>query len=125
MDQKQLNNDINDSLNIFHKWANRGMIVGQIKEKYYTTRWHARLNTGFSLNDIFYPCHYYYRLPNWCRYIDDYLLTPVFGVLVCKWRVYCYRQAYHLVLTKYPNVDHCIDYDEVLDKNILNAYYKK
>lgn len=115
--------DIENSLDIFYKWAKRGMIIGQIKEKYETTRWYAYLNSSFTLNDIFYPMHYYYRLPKWCRYIDDYFLTPVFGRLVYKWRKYCYNKAYKEVLTKYPDIYHCIDHPNVVDYKVIDKYY--
>lgn len=116
-----------DALDIFYKWSRRGMIMGQIKEKYDTTRWYAYLSTSFSLNDIFYPGHYYYRLPNWCRYIDKYFLNPLFGRLVGKWRVYCYRQAYLECANKLgpmPNhcIDHCVLFTKEEYKQIKGSY---
>jgi hypothetical protein len=107
------NHNIGAALNIFYKWAKRGMIIGQIKEKWGDTRWYAHLTYDFSLNDIFYPMHYYYRLPKWCRFIDYYFLTPVFGKLIGKWRVYCYRQAYLECAKKFGPLDHCMDHEEV------------
>lgn len=107
--------EINASLAVFYKWARRGMIVGQIKEKYYTTRWYANLNSNFSLNDVFYPCHYYVRIPWWLHRISSKVFKYT-GVswLIFKWRVYCYKQAYKEVLSKYPKVRHCINFVELL-----------
>jgi hypothetical protein len=124
-----MDNGLELSCDIFYKWAKRGMIIGQIKTKYDTTRWYAYLNNEFSLNDIFYPMHIYYRLPNWCRYIDEYFLTPVFGYLIYKWRCYCYRQAYLECARLYGPLDHCMDRqelftDEELDKITTTKWVK-
>jgi hypothetical protein len=116
--------DINKSLDIFYKWAKRGMTCGQIKEKYFTTRWYANLNDNLSLNNIFYPMYIYYQLPDWCRKVDKYFLNPVFGKLAGKWRIYCYRKAYHFVLKNYPNISHGIDHPELLNKTVLLEYKK-
>ena len=112
-----MNNDyLEQSCEVFYKWARRGLIVGQIKTKYDTTRWYAMLNNEFSVNDIFYPMHYYYKVPDWCRYIDRYFLTPI---LVYKWRVYCYRQAYIECGKKYGPLEHCMDRDELFTNEEL------
>jgi hypothetical protein len=121
--------DLCDSLDVFEKWASRGLISGQIKEKYNTTRWYAYLSGEFSLHNIFYPGHYYNRFPKWLRNLDRYVFMPIFkytgiNIIVRKWKYYCYTQAYKEVLTKYPDVQHCINYTEILDQNVLSAYRK-
>lgn len=119
--------EINESLAIIEKWAVRGMIMGQTKEKYLSTRWYAYLGIDLDLNTIFYPRHMYYRFPRWTHPINNFskYIFKYTGVqfLFVKWQVFCYRQAYHEILRKYPNVDHCIDHEEILDQNIINIYY--
>lgn len=119
--------DINESLDIIEKWADRGRIMGQTKEKYLSTRWYAYLGTELGLNTIFYPRHMYYRFPKWTYPIDS-AIKSIFkytGIqyLFVKWQVFCYRQAYKEVLRKYPKVDHSIDHEEILDPNIVNIYH--
>lgn len=127
--QKEYDDQLVQALDIIHKWAKRGMICGQIKEKYDSTRWYASFG-GFdgpwSLHDFFYPGHYYYRWPNWTRKLNR--LTALFfkytglGKLIIKWQQYCYSQAYYEVLTNCPVVDHCIDYKELVDDRLLLLY---
>jgi hypothetical protein len=112
---------ISDSIDIFHKWARRGMIMGQIKEKYYSTRWYAYLGTALSLHSIFYPQHIYNRFPKWLHKLDYKVFIPFFrytgmSYLFGKWQVFCYKQAYKEVLTKYPHVDHCINFEELVSQ---------
>lgn len=111
---------ISSSLDIFYKWSKRGMIQGQIKEKYDTTRWYAFIVSDFSFNDVFYPGHIYYRLPNWVRRVDEHFLTPVFGGLVYKWRQFCYRRAYLECAKKLgPMTNHCIDHEQFFTEEEL------
>jgi hypothetical protein len=109
-DEVNLQND--KCLQIFYKWAKRGRIVGQIKEKYHTTRWYAQLGPYFTWNDVFYPCHYYIKTPKWLRRLD-FVFLP-FLPLIGKWRVYCYKNAYKECLKKYPLARHAIDYKELI-----------
>lgn len=127
--RREIENDFCDSLDVFEKWASRGLIVGQIKEKYNTTRWYAYLSAEFSLHNIFYPRHYYNRFPTWLCNLDRYVFMPIFkytgiNIIVRKWKYFCYAQAYKEVLTKYPNVQHCINYTEIIDPIVLSAYRK-
>lgn len=126
---KKQERDIYDSLDVFHKWASRGLIMGQIKEKYDTTRWYAYLSGDLCLHTIFYPGHYYNRFPKWLRKIDDNIVSLIFyytgmTYLFRKWQYYCYTQAYKEVLTKYPDVQHCINYTEIIDPVVLAEYRK-
>jgi hypothetical protein len=126
---KKLYSDICDSLDIFYKWASRGFIMGQIKDKYDTTRWYAHLSGGLSLHTLCYPRHYYNRFPKWLNKIDRYVFEPIFkytgiNIVFRKWQYFCYTQAYKEVLTKFPDVQHCINYTEILDQDILLAYRK-
>lgn len=109
----QREDNLENSCTIFYKWAKRGKIVGQIKTKYDTTRWYANLYNTLSVNDFFYPMHYYYKVPDWCRYIDHYFLTPIFGKLMGKWRKFCYRQAYIECGKKFGPLEHVMDWDDL------------
>lgn len=127
--RKELYSDISDSLDVFDKWASRGLIMGQIKEKYDTTRWYAYLSTELSLHTLCYPGHYYNRFSKWLRTLDRYVFSPIFkytgiNIVFRKWQYFCYVQAYKEVLTKYPDVQHCINYTEILDQNVLKNYRK-
>jgi len=127
--RNELYSDISDSLDVFEKWASRGLIMGQIKEKYDTTRWYAYLSTELELHTLFYPRHMYNRFPNWLRKLDRAIFRPFFkytgiNIVFRKWQYFCYIQAYKEVLTKYPDVQHCINYTEILDQNVLSAYRK-
>lgn len=114
---------LGEACDIFYKWAYRGRISGQIKEKYGTIRWYAYLNSKFSLNDIFYPCHMYYRFPLWVRKIDDFVFTyfinPLFGKLIYKYRVYCYRQGYLECVAKLGPLPHSMDHDDLFTEEEL------
>lgn len=117
--------NINKSLDIFYKWAKRGFITGQIKEKYDSTRWYASFYI-WGLHTFFFPGHYYYRWPKWTWELNEFSskIMKYTGIewLVLKWQIFCYRKAYHEVLTKYPDIDHCIDHDTLLDPKILKKY---
>lgn len=127
--RRELENDLYDSLWIFEKWAGRGLIMGQIKEKYDTTRWYAYLSTELSLHKFLYPRHYYNQFPKWLNKLDRYVFSPIFkytgiNIVFRKWQYFCYTQAYKEVLTKYPDVQHCINYTEIIDPMVLSAYRK-
>lgn len=127
--KEEYNKQICDSLDIMYKWAKRGSIRGQIKDKYDSTRWYASFG-GFeypwSLHDFFYPGHYYYRWPSWTRKLNQ--LSALFfkytglGALIIKWQMYCYSKAYEEILQIAPDVDHCIDHEILLNKSLLKLY---
>lgn len=119
--------DISGSLEIFEKWAIRGLIAGQIKEKYDTTRWYAYFTCELSLHDLIYPRHYFIRFPIWLYKLDCIIFKPFFRYtrisrLFTKWQFYCYSQAYKEVLTKYPDILHAIDHPELIDPKIITVY---
>ena len=119
--QEQLENDTCAAVSIIDKWARRGMIMGQVKEKYNTTRWYAYIG-NLNFHSILYPRHIYSRYKyNWmwefdCNY--GYAIFKYTGLnwLLTKWQIFCYRQAYKEIQKKYPNVRNCIDHTELLTK---------
>ena len=115
---------LNGACDIFYKWAYRGHILGQIKEKYGTTRWYAYLTEDqWPIYSLFKPCYIYYTWPKWMMDIDNflgqYIVNPLFGKLIVKWKIYCYRQAYMECAKKLGPIHHCIDYDEFFTKEEL------
>ena len=118
--------DINGSLDVLEKWSRRGLIGGQIKEKYWTTRWYACLSGWINLHSIFYPKYVYNQFPHWLRLFDYHVGQPVltfmFGKLIGKWRVFCYRQAYLECNRLYPKAIHCIDYPELFSQKELDKF---
>lgn len=119
--KKQMYSDINHTLEIFHRWAKRGLIMGQIKEKYNSSRWYAYLGTLLSLHILIYPGYYFNQFPKWLQKLDTNFFIPFFkysgiSYLFGKWQFFCYKQAYKEVLTKYPHLDHCIDHQELVEK---------
>lgn len=124
--RKEYYNQLNESLKIIDKWAKIGMIMGQTKEKYGSTRWYVYFG-NLSVHKLFYPQYFYYQWPKWTsrlnNYSEDFFKLIGLNALFIKYQVWCYRKAYHEILVKYKVVDHCIDCDELLDKKILNEYY--
>ena len=115
---------LNDACDIFYKWAHRGHIKGQIKEKYDTTRWYAHLTEDqWPIHSTFKPIHMYYYWPKWMMKIDNffgrYIVNPIFGKLIVKWKIYCYRQAYLECARKLGPLDHCIDHDDLFTEHEL------
>lgn len=119
-----------DCLSIFNKWAKRGRIMGQIKDKYGTTRWYAYLGTEITLNTIFYPRYMYNQMPKLTHWFDYKIFQPVvnflFHQLFTEWQIYCYQQAYKECFEKYPQHNfHCIDHRELVDKYIPPAMWEQ
>lgn len=127
--KREYKEQLKESLYVIYKWSKRGLIRGQIKEKYGSTRWYANFG-GFhepwSLHDFFYPGYYYYQWPMWTWKLNE--LSALFfkytglGNLIIKWQMYCYSQAYYEVLTNFPVIDHYIDHEELIDKRLLTLY---
>lgn len=111
---------LSECLNIFEKWARRGRIMGQIKEKYDTTRWYPYFG-NLTVHDIFYP-RYMYNQFKWdwlwklsCHSNSFFKYTGIEWIYV-KWQIFCYKMAYKECFKKYPNFkDHCISYPELLE----------
>lgn len=116
--EKQFYSDLDGCLEIFYKWARRGFISGQIKEKYDTTRWYANFGI-WGLHGIFYPRHSYYRWPAWTWNLNELSQKIMnytgFMWLVIKWQKFSYASAYKECFKLYPEFkNHCIDYPEFI-----------
>lgn len=118
-ERDQLEHDTCLAVDIISKWARRGMIMGQLKEKYNTTRWYAYIG-NLHFHSILYPRHMYSRYKyKWmwrfdCKY--GYAIFKYTGLnwLLTKWQIFCYKSAYKEIDKKYPNVRNCIDHRELL-----------
>lgn len=122
---KKTQDGIYKSQDIFYKWAKRGSIIGQIKDKYGTTRWYAYLCvSGWPIHSIMYPMYMFYQLPKWLYPIDcflgRYIVNPIFGKLIVKWKVFCYRQAYLECAKKFGPLPHSIDHYILFTEEELN-----
>lgn len=118
-EEDKLENETCLAVEIISKWARRGMIMGQVKEKYNTTRWYAYFG-NLSLHTFFYPRHMYTRYKwKWMWTVDQIYIKALFrfiglNYIFIKWQIFCYKSAYKEIEKKYPNVDNCIDYRELL-----------
>lgn len=113
------NQRLDQSLDIIFKWARRGMITGQIKDKFSSTRWYAEFTYDLSLHSLLYPRRYYNRFPEWLNTLDHYFFIPLFkysrvNKLFNKWQIYCYKQCYYELQHKFPDIQHAIDHQELL-----------
>lgn len=118
MDKIEFSHQLSGCLEIFYKWAARGFILGQIKEKYDTTRWYATFST-WGIHTFFYSGHYYYRWPKWTWRLNEFSekVMNYTGItyLIIQWQKYCYRQAYLECFKKYPEFkNHCINWTEIV-----------
>lgn len=119
--QEKLEYDTCKAVSILNKWAIRGMIMGQIKEKYNTTRWYAYIG-NLNFHSILYPRHMYSRYKyKWmwrfdCKYGYSIFRYTGLNWILTKWQIFCYKSAYREVEKKYPNVKNCIDHRELLTK---------
>lgn len=118
-EEDQLEIDTCKAVEILGKWAVRGMIMGQIKEKYGTTRWYAYFG-NLNFHTLFYPRYMFNQFKyDWmwafdCKYGSQIFEYTGLNWLFIKWQIFCYRQAYKEVKRKYPKVHNCIDYKELL-----------
>lgn len=120
---------VSGSIDIFNKWADRGLINGQIKQIANTTRWYADISGEMSLHKIIHPRRTFVRLPYWLYKIDVVLFKKFFrytgiNFIFRKWQIYCYAQAYKEVFIKYPNIYHTINHIYMLDKKTLFLYFE-
>ena len=120
IEQDEIDTQVCMATHVLEKWARRGMISGQIKEKYGTTRWYAYFG-NLNFHTLFYPRHMFNRFKyKWMWTFDIYYGSQIFKYtglnwLFVKWQVFCYRQAYKEVKRKYPKARNCIDHKELLD----------
>ena len=95
---------LSNCLNIFYKWSSRGLITGQIKEKYETTRWYVTFGV-WGLHGVFYPKHIYYRWPKWTWKINELSQTimEITGImfLLYKSTDYSVNSNIDMSITKY------------------------
>lgn len=113
-------NQLCECLNILEKWARRGGISGQIKEKYDTTRWYPYFG-HVTIHSLIYP-RYIYNKFKWkwlwklSVYSNSFFVRTGIEWLVVKWQIFCYKQAYKECFKKYPNFrSHAISHTELLD----------
>lgn len=95
------------AINILSKWAARGMIMGQIKEKYGSARWYAYFGR-LSLHTLVYPRFMYRQFPKWLWALDINYIAPVlqffFGKLFVKYQIWAYNKGYQEALKTYPHL---------------------
>lgn len=97
-------------LSIFYKYSKRGLIGGQIKEKFGSIRWYAELRPVRQLHDITKNGHYYYRygadrrpVMNFIDNVSRPYLRP-FTKLIFKYQKFMYAYAYRQALKQFPEI---------------------
>lgn len=118
-----------NSLEIFDKWADIGLINGQILQEENITRWHADISGQMSLHKLINPRQSPYAQSLLIYILDGIIFKTLFkysgiNIIFRHWQMHCYRMAYKEVLTKYSRVYHAIQHINVLDKKLLIAYFQ-
>lgn len=98
---------LHGAIDILAKWARRGLIMGQIKEKYGTARWYAYIG-GLSLHTLIYPRYIYSQFPKWLWKLDIKYIKPVlqffFEKAFRKYQMWAYNKGYQEAMKTYPHL---------------------
>lgn len=119
-------------LNLFCDYAQRGLIGGQIKEKFGSIRWYAQIAPVKSLHDIVKNGHYFYRygaddapVMNFLDNVSRFYLRP-FTKLIFHYQKFMYAYAYRKAIEKFPDITEEIlascDHNRLLFKREARIY---
>lgn len=101
---------INGVISLFYKYAKRGLISGDMKEKYGTIRWYAEIRPIRRLHDITKRGHYYYRYgaddKPFMNFLDNLSMSYLrpFTRLIYQYQKFMYGYAYRQAIRKFPTI---------------------